>query len=87
MLKDKGVEMKLKNRHWYNRRAKYLRLKFDVKVILGAADLRFQLQTKDQQVLSNNHEAIQVKWEVPRQVSTDEEDTLFEMYTVDSKAR
>ena len=83
VLKDRGVEMKLKNRHWYNSREQYLRLKFDVKVILGAADLRFQLQTKDKKVISTDHEAIQVKWEVPSQASPDERDALTGMYTAE----
>ena len=70
VLKDRGVEMKMKNRHWYNRGEKYVRARFDIKVILGSADLKFQLQTKDMTVLSRDHDAIQVKWEVPKQSST-----------------
>ena len=58
----KGLDMKLKNRHWYSRGEKYLRAIFDIKVILGAADLKFQLQSKGGEILSRNHEAIQVKW-------------------------
>lgn len=48
VLKDKGVKMKVKNRHWYSRGNEYVRAKFNIKVILGAADIKFQLQTKDQ---------------------------------------
>ena len=69
MLKDKGVDMKMKNRHFYNRGEKFLRVRFDVKVILGAADIRFQLQSKNGMVLNSDHDAIQVKWDPPRQVS------------------
>ena len=64
--------MKLKNRHWYQRGEKYLRAKFDIKVILGAADLKFQLQSKTKDVLSKDHDEIQVKWELPRQNSADD---------------
>lgn len=78
-LKDKGLEMKLKNRHWYNRGEKYLRARFDVKVILGAADLKFALQTKDKKVLSNNHDPIEVKWEAAKQ-SDAEQDRPAAMY-------
>ena len=83
VLKDKDVEMKLKNRHWYSQREKYLRFKFDVKVILGAADLKFQLQTKDKKVISSDHETITVKWEAPSQASPEERDALTGMYTTE----
>ena len=80
VLKDRGVEMKLKNRHWYQRGEKYLRAKFDIKVILGAADLKFQLQSKTKDVLSKDHDEIQVKWELPRQNSADDDDGLAAPY-------
>jgi len=80
ILQDKGVEMKLKNRHWFQRGEKYLRAKFNIKVILGAADLKFQLQTKDRTVLSNDHDAIDVKWEAPKHSSADKGDGLAAMY-------
>jgi len=80
VLKDKGVEMKLKNRHWYNRGDKYLRAKFNIQVILGAADLKFQLQTKDRMILSNDHDAIEVKWEAPKQTSVADGGGLAVMY-------
>ena len=71
ILTDRGVDMKLKNRHWYNRKEKYVRAKFNVKVILGAADLKFQLQTKDNTIISKDHDEIQVRWELPKEGSTD----------------
>ena len=76
VLKDKGVDMKMKNRHFFNRGEKFLRIRFDVKVILGAADIRFQLRSKNGVVLSSDHDAIQVKWDPPPRVSNAErEDT------------
>lgn len=72
--------MKLKNRHWYNRGEKYLRAKFNIKVILGAADLKFQLQTKNRVILSNEHDTIDVKWETPKQVPMDVGNGLEAMY-------
>ena len=64
-LRDSAVERKLKNRHWWNYREKYLRVQFDVNVIIGAADLQFQLQSRDKRVLSVGHSAIRVDWEAP----------------------
>ena len=56
--------MKLKNRHWYNfNKKKYYRFKFDVKVVLGSADLKFIMLSKDRKVLSQNHDSIEVTWE------------------------
>ena len=48
---------------WYNRGEEYVRAKFNIKVILGAADIKFQLESKDHKVLSNDHDPIVVKWE------------------------
>ena len=79
VLKDKGVDMKLKNRHWYNRGEKYLRAKFNLKVMVGAADLKSQLQAKNKTVLSDDHEAIQVKWEAPKP-SAEDRNGLTSMY-------
>jgi hypothetical protein len=55
--------MKLKNRHWYSSGRKYWRFRFDVKVLLGAADLKFVLLTKDKRVISKDHETIKVVWQ------------------------
>lgn len=57
-------DMKLKNRHWYQFRPKYYRAQFDVRVIVGAADLKFQLVGLDG-IVSKDHEEIQVEWTVP----------------------
>jgi hypothetical protein len=65
------VEMKLKNRHWYNLGDKYVRAKFDVKVILGAADLKFQLWSKGGRIISRDHDVISVRWDPPREVVED----------------
>ena len=55
--------MKLKNRHWYNTGPKYWRFRFDIKVVLGAADLKFVLLTKDKRVISKDHDVIEVIWQ------------------------
>lgn len=54
-------DMKLKNRHWYNCKPKYWLADFDVKVIVGSADLRFEMSGKDG-VISKTHEQIAVQW-------------------------
>ncbi|KAL4791466.1 hypothetical protein BDV19DRAFT_370441 [Aspergillus venezuelensis] len=56
------VDRKLKNRRWYNKGPKYWRATFDVRVVVGAADLTFQLWSKDQRIRSNAHEPIKVQW-------------------------
>lgn len=61
-LKDKAVATKLKNRHWWERGEKYIRVQFDINVLIGAADLKFQLQSKDKKILSADHNAIRVDW-------------------------
>ncbi|CAF9942006.1 hypothetical protein IMSHALPRED_003147 [Imshaugia aleurites] len=76
MLKDKGVDMKLKNRHWYSKGERYLRVRFDIRVILGAADLKFQLQSKNQVVLNNDYDAIQVRWDPPQRSPKEEGDDM-----------
>jgi hypothetical protein len=56
------VDKKLKNRHWYNMSPAWWRTTFDVQVVIGPADLSFQLWSKDKRVRSNKHEPIAVKW-------------------------
>ncbi|KAE9379840.1 hypothetical protein N431DRAFT_552160 [Stipitochalara longipes BDJ] len=51
---------KLKNRHWWNTRAKYHRIEYVIKVVLGPADLRFELW-HDGKKLSNDN-PIRVEW-------------------------
>ena len=70
MLQGRGVELKRKNRHWYSRGDQYVRARFNIKVILGAADVKFQLESKDRKVLSNDHETIKVTWEDAKKTST-----------------
>lgn len=76
VLRDKGVDMKLKNRHWYSKGERYLRVRFDIKVILGAADLKFQLRSKNNVVLNNDHDAIQVKWDPPQRSPKEDGDDM-----------
>lgn len=57
-----SVDKKLKNRHWYNMKPTFWRTTFDVRVVVGPADLSFQLWSKDRRIRSNKHEPIAVKW-------------------------
>lgn len=55
------VDMKLKNGKWYQKSDPYFKAEFDVQVLIGAADLRFQ--TLDARgVLSQDYNAIDVNW-------------------------
>ena len=80
VLKDKGVDMKMKNRHWYSKGERYMRVRFDVRVILGAADLKFQVQSKNKVVLNSEYDAIQVRWDPPQQQSPKEDVDDMAMY-------
>ena len=62
-LMGKDVDTKEKNRHWYNRGERYMRVNFDIRVILGPADVKFRMESKGREVLSEEHDAIQVNWE------------------------
>lgn len=61
-ISTENVDRKLKNRHWYNMKPTFWRTTFDVKVVVGPADLSFQLWSKDKRIQSNKHEPIAVKW-------------------------
>jgi len=61
---------KLKNRHWWNTRAKYHRIEYIIKVALGPADIRFELWHDGQKLSKDN--PIKVEWfnaEPPPQVT------------------
>ena len=40
-----------------------MRVNFDVRVMLGPADVKFRMESKGREVLSEEHDAIQVVWE------------------------
>lgn len=43
----KSQDLKLKNRHWYNMKPRYYRAEFNVRVLILAASLRFEIVGKD----------------------------------------
>lgn len=61
-ISTENVTRKLKNRHWYSMGPTFWRTTFDVKVVVGPADLSFQLWSKDKRIRSSTHEPIAVKW-------------------------
>lgn len=46
----------------YNVRRQYYRAEFDMKVLVGPADIRFEIWTKDG-MMSKAHEEIEVIWD------------------------
>ncbi|RAH50576.1 Hsp70 family protein [Aspergillus brunneoviolaceus CBS 621.78] len=56
-----NVDKKLKNRHWYSSKPAFWRTSFEVKVVVGPADLTFQLWSKGERIRSK-HEPISVHW-------------------------
>ncbi|KAJ5655126.1 hypothetical protein N7490_002129 [Penicillium lividum] len=61
-ISTENVDKKLKNRHWYSTKPTFWRTTFDVRVVVGPADLSFQLWSRDQRIMSTKHKAIAVKW-------------------------
>lgn len=52
---------KLKNRHWWNTGKKYHRINYNVKVLIGAADISFELWHEGVKVSKDN--SIKVEWQ------------------------
>lgn len=76
---DRG-DMKLKNRHWYNLGPKYYRAEFELRVLVGPADLKFQMWGRNGR-LSRDHEDIQVQWNATDQVTVfDINDDIYHKY-------
>ncbi|RDW72344.1 Hsp70 family protein [Aspergillus mulundensis] len=62
-ISTEDVERKVKNGKWYNVRPRYCRATFEVRVVVGAADLSFQLWSRDRRVrVQGGHEPIRVQW-------------------------
>lgn len=49
----------------YNLGPQYYRAEFDVRIIVGAADVKFQLWGDNNNRLSRDHEDIEVSWNAP----------------------
>lgn len=54
---------KLKNGRMWQRGHPYILATFNVRVLVGAADLKFQLESKDGQIFNKDHPEIEVTWE------------------------
>lgn len=65
-------DVKKKNRHWYNLGPEYYRAEFDMRVIVGAADLKFEMLGKDG-VVSRPHDQVEVQWMTATKQTTPQE--------------
>jgi hypothetical protein len=62
----------LMNSHWWQKGHPYVLAVFDIHVLVGSADVRFQLRTKDGNRFSEDHPEIEVSWEqAPRAAAED----------------
>lgn len=61
-VNNEVLEKKLKNEHWYSRRPKYFRAKFDLKVRIEPDGLEFQLFSKSGKHIQSSN-LIEVEWE------------------------
>jgi hypothetical protein len=65
-----GVKMEVKNKHWWEFKKKHKVAEFDLKVIPGSADLKFQLWSNEN-MISRDQENLAVVWDrngpAPRQ--------------------
>lgn len=59
---------------------KYWRIRFDVKAVVGAADLKFVLLSKDKKVISEEHNAIEVKWQTTLESASDDAHNVVPSY-------
>ena len=77
-----GVDMKMKNRHWYSRGKKHLLAEFIVNAVIGHADLTFQIHDKAGRKLNQVDDPISVTWNPPqrRSFGEDQETVAEERY-------
>lgn len=57
-----NVSRTLHNQHWWNRGRRYASAAFDVKLIPGSADLKFQL-LHNNRVINDEDDSVEVTWE------------------------
>ncbi|MCJ1406143.1 hypothetical protein MMC19_000208 [Ptychographa xylographoides] len=73
-------EMKVKNRHWYQFGPRYLRADFAINVVIGVADLKFQLLDKEGLKRGENENPVEVEWGPPRNPSAADDGMDKAMY-------
>jgi hypothetical protein len=74
-----NVSRKVKNRHWWNFGVRYELALFDIKLIPGPADLKFQLWN-DNKLINSDDDSIEVKWDAAvRNLSIPELEELNDM--------
>lgn len=65
----------------YSRGAQYYRAEFDVRILIGPADMRFQILSNDK-VVSKDHEEIEVVWDAPDRRETDDKIVVEEVFGI-----
>ena len=71
-----NVSRKVKNHHWWNFGVRYELALFDIKLVPGPADLKFQLWN-DNRLVNSDDDGIEVRWDaVVRDLSIPELDEL-----------
>lgn len=65
----------------YNLGSKYFRADFDVRILIGSADMRFQILANGQ-VVSREHEEIEVVWDPPERRGTDDKIVVQELFGI-----
>jgi hypothetical protein len=62
--KLENVSKTVRNHHWWNLGTRYELAVFDVKLIPGSADLKFQL-LNDNRLVNDEQDSVEVTWEAP----------------------
>ena len=66
-----GVSLKRKNHHWFNLGPDYQLAEFELRVLVGAANLRLELWSSSANevgvLLSGKHDDIAASWTPPRE--------------------
>ena len=60
-----NISKTLRNHHWWNLGTRYELAVFDVKLIPGSADLKFQLLNNNR-IINDEQDSVEVTWEAAR---------------------
>lgn len=61
--------------------SKYYRADFDVRILIGSADMKFQI-VADGEIVSKDHEEVEVIWEPPDRRRTDDKVVVEEVFGI-----
>lgn len=74
-----NISKTVRNQHWWNLGTRYELAVFDVKLIPGSADLKFQLLNNDR-LINDEQDSVEVTWEASDSrpiAEVDEMDNMF----------